>query len=803
VLVYPNPPTPAVGSAIKLTYGGPLGKKHQDPTKFAVSHTTAVPSQTPSEALATAHANAVKQANYLIVTVPQLIFTHNKGNSGFVNSLLSDMADLARLQNGVLGYFKYGYWKYTLKGLISPGGGWASKLHPNFSKVPGIGGYVLIVGETEIIPAWTMSGFNRKFEGGTKVDVVDHSDHPYADAYGGWPPDLIVARIIGDAVGLLRQAVRASIAGLAYDRSHALLVSGLPPYQDSFVKSVNDLAGKLGGMGVTSKKIHWKDYGSDTDRLLEFRKWAPDRDLILYRGHGTPTRWSDGLYSGWVLTNSGDFGNAYPVVIALACNTGNYEFTGDYGIAEHFFDSNAAVYIGSTEISSGPHNDNGGKHILENWGTDKTIGWAFTYSERALPVWDGDNETWWRFWAAEYNLYGDPKYGAVNPPASSQASVPTVAQTQEPLPSLDATVPDYQVDTVDGVDHVEIPGGKTLLEEGRPQVPYYAVTVDYPLGYKVQDVNLTDKSGLTVTTGLNIPLTTMIPDGSSADASSSPLAEGGDWYPKGAYDWRAFDNPDGSTTLVIQIYPFFYNALTTDVRFYRDYGFDITYTESHVDITSLTIDQDEYRQGDVVGVEIELDNADAAQDVIVSAWIECYSSGEIVDGLQLKTLTGLSRQASFSPQWDSAGFEPGYYRVVATVKDSDENLLDTRTGLFRLGISSGAITGFSATPTLFDVGDDIDISLEFSNTGTISVTGTAIIRVLDENGGLVQEFKHDIIGLASGSAAQFDDEWNASSEGTYTVLGYVQYDSHATAPATSVISTEVRTYLPVVVEVSQ
>ena len=63
---------------------------------------------------------------------------------------------------------------------------------------------------------------------------------------------------------------------------------------------------------------------------------------------------------------------------------------------------------------------------------------------------------------------------------------------------------------------------------------------------------------------------------------------------------------------------------------------------------------------------------------------------------------------------------------------------------FRLGIYAGELVTFTATPTLFDVGDSIDLSLVFSNTGTVPLTGTADIRVLDAAGDLVQEFQQQI-----------------------------------------------------------
>jgi hypothetical protein len=126
-----------------------------------------------------------------------------------------------------------------------------------------------------------------------------------------------------------------------------------------------------------------------------------------------------------------------------------------------------------------------------------------------------------------------------------------------------------------------------------------------------------------------------------------------------------------------------------------------------------------------------------------------------------------------------------------TLKDTNGNVLDRKTEMFRLGICSGEITNLSATPEFFDIGDEIDISMAFNNTGTVDITGTAVIRVQDEVGELVQEFGHEFTDLAPSDSVSFDDTWDTSGaeEGTYTIIGYALYDAKATDPATTAVST--------------
>lgn len=174
--------------------------------------------------------------------------------------------------------------------------------------------------------------------------------------------------------------------------------------------------------------------------------------------------------------------------------------------------------------------------------------------------------------------------------------------------------------------------------------------------------------------------------------------------------------------------------------------------------------------------------------------------GDVVDGLLLQSLTGLTGTASFSSQWDSTGSEPGCYSVEAEVRDGVGNVLDRKMEQFRLGIYAGEVITFTAGPTFFDIGDTIDVSLVFSNTGTVPLTGTAIIRVQDDGGEVVEEFSHDVTNLAVAHSIRFDDAWDTSGaeEGAFTVIGYVLYDSRATSIETVAVSTDTYIYLPLV-----
>ena len=252
----------------------------------------------------------------------------------------------------------------------------------------------------------------------------------------------------------------------------------------------------------------------------------------------------------------------------------------------------------------------------------------------------------------------------------------------EPGSVLEITVPDYEVDTIAGLDYVDIPGGDVLLVEGKPRVPYYSVSVDYPKGHRVQEVTLAERAGLVTATGLKLPTVVTQPLSSSG---SDPLPDGNEgWYPEEDSRWRVWGNPDGSTTLVIVMYPFYYNPETTDVRFYKNYRFDIEYIVSNVEIRRLYTDKDIYEPGDKVAVDIELNNSGETQDVVVSTVIKQYGSNEVVDGLPLRSLKNLVGDASLTAEWDSGGTAPGTYYAEVILTDTAGNMLDKKVATITL-----------------------------------------------------------------------------------------------------------------------
>ena len=114
-----------------------------------------------------------------------------------------------------------------------------------------------------------------------------------------------------------------------------------------------------------------------------------------------------------------------------------------------------------------------------------------------------------------------------------------------------------------------------------------------PKGTRVSTVTLTSLSSPVITTGLRLITTTYQLDCEGcAELPPPPLMDTASWVPPldPKYEWSVDVNADGSTTLFLKVYPFFYNAASTDVQFYPDFTFNIDTYAVPISIVELNTD---------------------------------------------------------------------------------------------------------------------------------------------------------------------------------------------------------------------
>ncbi len=287
-----------------------------------------------------------------------------------------------------------------------------------------------------------------------------------------------------------------------------------------------------------------------------------------------------------------------------------------------------------------------------------------------------------------------------------------VVVVDEPPSRLDVTVPDIVVSTMGNVDVVEIPGGDLLLiEQGRPQVPYFSVSQDYPPGYRVQDVKLLEKSEPEAHPGLNLSVVIL------EDQPELPVEMIPGWYPEEDFTWHIWENFNGSSTLRLDLYPFRYRPESREALFYKVYQFEVDYIRSDVTIQRLQAEIDE---GGAATLEGWIQITGPPQDLLVEAVIKCYGSDAIVAGLPIRHLVDFSGEGSFSMVWHGSDDAPETLYAEVILTDL-----------------SGNVLARNVAPLLKPSADEEVTPTASAKTPTLTKTGRLLLIVLIVVGGLV------------------------------------------------------------------
>ena len=268
-------------------------------------------------------------------------------------------------------------------------------------------------------------------------------------------------------------------------------------------------------------------------------------------------------------------------------------------------------------------------------------------------------------------------------PAAAPAHADVALAQADDVVPIEVSIPDYLVEPVGENDHVTIPDGDLVFEQGRPSVPYYAVTRHLPAGTLVQDVRLVERGDLQTTDGLVLPLANCVPDLEGYVATEAVPTFAG-WFPTKPHDWNVIPNGDGSSTLQLRVYPFFYNSTTTEARFWQQFTFALETVASPLEVRALWTDRAIYEVGQTVTVGLKVESTGEPADAVVDAVVRRYGTDEKLAGLLLESLDALTGAASFTSAWDSANAAPGICYVDVIIADLTGRILDRRTALFRL-----------------------------------------------------------------------------------------------------------------------
>ena len=664
--------------------------------------------------------------DYLVVTHPRNLYSQYQIPD--VDELLSELAMFVRHKNAVLAYLDTPAPRSELLNLTGhknavpingapSSGNWSHLIGADWPQ----NGYMLLVGETEIIPSFTIILTIPK---GTYT--IPLCDQPYADLNDDGYPDLVLGRVVGNSANSFFRAVHTSLGvqyhlpGFDFDASNALLISGHGKYEQSFINSINAVSSDMDNLYVPflpNLKYHRTDYTNSESAWNAFESAFPGHDIVYFDGHGSPLGWGGVVSFGQVYNL--DFGGTNPAIISLSCSTGEYEVDNDLSMGEAFLYEGAGLFIGATCMTNTGFNSNNGIAFFRDyWRPGEGIGPKWRLFERFLWSRRAQNPYNMRF-VLTYNIYGDPKYGYEQSKGAGAESM--LSKGDEPPAGTVLDLPSYTVTTVDDTDIVEIPEGEMLVEPGQYQVPFWIEKIAIPPGYKVQDVQLLDRSGLVTQRGLHLPVS---PDDFLENDHGEPFVpEEYLWYPDMMYQWEVIpdDNGGADSTLTLMVYPFQYNTETFESRYYTHHEFSFTITESTVEITQASVEKTAVPQGQPVNVLLGLNNmGETTVTARLRAGVEPYAGELFVGGLPLHTLEIPPGQSALAESWDTTGTPDGHYKLSIVLEDEDGNVLDSADTGFTIGTDSADICFGDSEPD-GDV-DGMDLAA-FIRNGEMESTG--------------------------------------------------------------------------------
>jgi len=335
------------------------------------------------------------------------------------------------------------------------------------------------------------------------------------------------------------------------------------------------------------------------------------------------------------------------------------------------------------------------------------------------------------------------------------------------------SIPGYEVTRLAGLDEATIPGGQLLeTEPGRPIVPYYTEKVEYPAGTRIQDVKLNTRQGLKTDSGLRLPAVS--DDTIAVDFGEITPGE----YPKQEFAWNQLDDPE-KTVLLIDVFPFRYDPKATTVEFHQEYAFEVSYVQSGVGISGLGLDPPACEPGQGIAVWVGLENT-AAPIAIRLTGAVCRGT-EVLTELPVRSIEKLGPVDTVRLDLTTGGYRAGEYLFRAVVTDRNGDELARAEEPYRLGVPQGEVTVFAVEPECFEVGDDVELTLDFRNTGSTTLSGDCVFRIM-KAGEVIDELRREMTGLRPGASRTFQQSWNtagAAKSAVYHAVGFVKYEGTA------------------------
>ncbi|MBC7194319.1 MAG: PKD domain-containing protein [Caldisericia bacterium] len=334
----------------------------------------------------------------------------------------------------------------------------------------------------------------------------------------------------------------------------------------------------------------------------------------------------------------------------------------------------------------------------------------------------------------------------------------TKTKGETPQEKLIYDIPEPEIIKVEDYDNILIKGCHYTSETGKPYIPYLIYEQNYSKNYKIQNVKLINKTNLQTFLGLSIP--DVYPYSPNENPPQMLPQEDIGWYPKIDYDWKVIENIDGSTILLISVFPFIYNRDIKELKFYKRFEFQVDYIYSPVKINYLYLEKTTYDIEDKVNLEVEVENVDKeSKDFLISSVIKSDDE-QIIDNLEIQEINNLKGKGKLNLIWNNTKKLSGRFLFEVSIKDLEGTLYDSTSIEFSVGLPLIEIVKFNVDKTYFRPGDKLNIDLEFVNKGAEKVDGNIIIKILGKEE--IKEFSKSFENLEKGNSFLFKETWNTT-----------------------------------------
>ncbi len=265
--------------------------------------------------------------------------------------------------------------------------------------------YVLLVGDTDTIPAWTGGG-----------EGLPPTDLPYVcmDGTADWHPEMAIGRLSVRSAAQLAAVVDKTLSFEAGQYSDAGYTARAVFMASSDNHAITEgthnyvISTHMEPNNIVSDKLYCVTYGATTQDVRN--SFNDGRLFGIYSGHGSETYWADGpvFYPSDVngLTNAGMF----PWVCSFACLTGDFTqnecFMETWQRAEN---RGAVAAWGSSVNSYWTEDDVLEKRLFDVLYDDyvRELGPLYNVTKMAYLAEMGSGPTTRRYFEM-YNLLGDP-----------------------------------------------------------------------------------------------------------------------------------------------------------------------------------------------------------------------------------------------------------------------------------------------------------------------------------------------------------------------------------------------------------